>query len=392
MKVLFIHNHYKLAGGEDIAVKLQEELLIQKGDDVRVMLFDNSKIKNGFPLITGINAIYNSSSKQQIAEEIASFKPDVIHIHNLFFLASPSVLFAAHESRIPVIFTLHNFRLICCNAFLLRNHAICELCTQKTMPLSGIKYKCYRSSHVQSALVTAITSVHKLIGTWKHKVHTYIALTEFGKAKLFNSSLHLPEGQMVVVPNFVSDAGIGNEARQNFFLFVGRISPEKGVALLLECFSNLPQQNIVIAGDGPEKEELEKKYSNLPNIKFYGQQSKAQVFALMKQTKAMIAPSIWFEGLPFTIIEALSTGTPVIASRLGAMTEIIQDGYNGFHFESGNADDLRKAVLRFVELEQGEQEHIYRQSRQTYEDRYHPDVYYKSIKSIYKRAIANKKV
>ncbi|MEJ7767041.1 MAG: glycosyltransferase, partial [Chitinophagaceae bacterium] len=188
MKVLFIHNHYKLAGGEDIAVKLQEELFIRKGDDVRVVLFDNSEISSGFPLVTGINSIYNKNSKQQIAKEIASFRPDVIHIHNLFFLASPSVLFAASEAKVPVIFTLHNFRLICCNAFLLRDQAICELCTQKTLPFSGIRYKCYRSSHVHSALVTAITSAHKLMGTWKNKVNTYIALTEFGKAKFLNSS------------------------------------------------------------------------------------------------------------------------------------------------------------------------------------------------------------
>lgn len=392
MKVLFIHNHYKLAGGEDIALKLQQDLFTQKGDDVRVILFDNSEIKNGFPLITGINSIYNSSSKHKIAREIELFKPDIIHIHNLFFLASPSVLFAAYDSKVPVIFTLHNFRLICCNAFLLRNQSICELCTQKVVPLSGIKYKCYRSSHAQSALVTAITSIHKLIGTWKNKVHTYIALTEFGKAKLFNSSLRLPEGQMVVVPNFVSDPGTGSSSRQDFFLFVGRISPEKGVALLLECFASLPQHTVVIAGEGPEREALERQYGNYPNISFYGQQSKSQVFELMKQTKAMIAPSIWFEGLPFTIIEALSTGTPVIASRLGAMTEIIQDGYNGFHFESGNVEDLKKAVLRFSELAGDKQAGIYRQSRQTYEEKYHPDVYYKSIKSVYAKAIDNKRI
>lgn len=390
MKILFIHNRYQFQGGEDTALDAQIELLSERGHEVKVVRFDNKKIsKNGFPLADGFNAVYNVSSGKHIKDEIDLFKPDVIHIHNIFFLASPSVLYAAHKSRVPVIFTLHNYRLICCNALLLRNHTVCELCTKKTLPLSGIKYKCYRSSHVQSALVTGITSLHKMVGTWKSKVDTYISLTEFGKAKLLDSSLRLPAEQLVVLANFVADPDVDNLPRQKFFLYVGRISPEKGLPVLLDCFASMPDQALVIVGDGPDKTDLENQYKGFPNIRFYGQQSKADVFKLMHQAQAFIFPSIWYEGLPFTIIEAFSVGTPVIASRLGAMAEIVEDGFNGFHFEPGNVQDLARVVTRFADSGE-EKQKIYEQAKHTYKEKYHPDVYYKSIMSIYNKAIKSK--
>jgi glycosyltransferase involved in cell wall biosynthesis len=389
VRILFIHNRYKYAGGEDFAVESQEALFLEKGDEVKILQFDNSEISNGSALMAGVNSVYNAPSKNLVDEVITSFKPDVIHIHNLFFLASPSVLYAAYRRKVPVVFTLHNYRLICCNALLLRDLAVCELCTKQTLPFSGIKYKCYRSSHAQSALVTAITGLHKMTGTWRNKVHTYIALTEFAKAKFLDSSLRVSEEQMVVLPNFVSDQGIGNPDRESFFLFVGRISPEKGVSQLLECFAQMPQHRIVIAGDGPDKIELEKQYSQYSNISFYGHQSKPEIFGLLKKTQALIFPSIWYEGLPFTIIEAFSTGTPVIAPKLGAMADIIMNEYNGFHFKAGDVQDLRNTVLKFAQLEH-EKQGFYSRARKSYEDKYHPDAYYKSIKSIYNNAIGKK--
>ncbi len=290
-----------------------------------------------------------------------------------------------------MIFTLHNYRLICCNALLLRNDTICELCTKKKLPLAGIKYKCYRSSHVQSALVTGITGLHKIAGTWKRKVDTYIALTEFGRKKFLESSLQLAEEQLVVLANFVADPELVPMQREKFFLYVGRISPEKGLSVLLECFSAMPDQMLMVAGDGPDKALLQEQYSKFPNIQFAGHLEKMDVHVLMMQAQAFIFPSLWYEGLPLTIIEAFSAGTPVIASRMGAMAEIVADGYNGFHFEPGSAEDLNRVVHIFAAL--GEEKHkIYQQAKNTYIEKYHPDVYYKSIMDIYNKAILKKNI
>jgi glycosyltransferase involved in cell wall biosynthesis len=385
MKILFIHNQYQYAGGEDIAVEAELKLLNERGHDTQLLKFDNKNIdKPKKSFLTGLQSIYKTSSGRLVKNAIDVFKPDIIHVHNLFFLASPSVLFAAKSRKVPLIFTLHNYRLICCNALLLRNNAICELCIQKKMPLAGIKYKCYRSSGLQSALVTSITGIHKLIQTWKHKVHTYIALTEFGKNKFLNSSLDLQSEQIKVIPNFVEDTGVGTSIRAGF-LFVGRISMEKGVEMMLECFAKLPKYNLIVAGDGPDKIKLQTRFNNFSNIIFYGQKPKHEIMILMKQSEALVFPSIWYEGLPFTIIEAFSTGTPVIASNLGAMSDMIKDGYNGLHFNPNDVHDLNESIEKFMQITDRDIMRV--QARETYEKFYTPDYHYHLLLSVYQKAL-----
>ncbi|MEI6947676.1 glycosyltransferase family 4 protein [Paraflavisolibacter sp. H34] len=387
MNILFIHNAYQQRGGEDVALELETALLEQKGHQVKTLVFRNPAFSGPAEKVKGlVQAFYNTDSARQVEEAVATFRPDVAHVHNLFFVASPSVLFALHRLRIPVVATLHNYRLICANALLLRDGKICERCVHQSFPLAGIRYKCYRSSALESALVTGITGVNKLLGTWKDKVHTYIALTGFGRQKILDSSLGLPPGQVTVVPNFVPDGGAGAFPRSDFFLFVGRISPEKGVDALLECFSSLPGLRLVLAGDGPELERLQQQYGSCANISFQGRCSPAQVAALLKQCRALVFPSVWYEGLPFTIIEAFSAGTPVIASRLGAMAEIVRDGYNGFHFTAGDVADMKAVLLRFA-AEAADNPGWYRQARHTYEEHYHPDSHYRSLMAVYHQAM-----
>jgi len=387
VKILFIHNKYKQYGGEDVAVELETEVLIKKGHEVRSILFDNTTIGSFFSKITaGFRSVYNFSSARLISKAILQFKPDVIHIHNLFFAASPSVIYAANKHKVPVILTLHNYRLICANALLLRNNQVCELCTQKKIPLAGIKYKCYRDSSVASALVTAITGIHKISATWKNKVSTYITLNEFSRSKLLHSSLGVPEHKMITKPNFIPDPGEGNSDRENFFLFAGRIAKEKGVHVLAKAFTYMPGYKIIIAGDGPERKLLQENFSPYSNIFFAGQMEKKQVSEYMKKCKAFICPSIWYEVAPLTIIEAFATGTPVIASRLGSMAETIIDGFNGLHFTAGDADDLRKKIELFMKATE-QHSMFYKNARQTYQQKYHEDIHYNAVLKIYEDAI-----
>jgi glycosyltransferase involved in cell wall biosynthesis len=388
VKILFIHNKYKQFGGEDVAVELETSILKQKGHEVKTIFFENDPI-NGFfsKLGAACRSIYSLSSAKIVSKAIKEFTPDIIHIHNLFYIASPSILYIAKKHKVPVALTLHNYRLICANALLLRNNKICELCAQKKIPFSGIKYKCYRNSYAASALVTAITGIHKIFNTWKKKITICITLNEFSRSKLLHSSLQISGSKMITKPNFVPDPGEGDEHREDFFLFAGRIVNEKGVHILAQAFSHMPDEKIVIIGDGPGKTDLTQQFINYANIIFTGQLDKTLVKGYMKRCKAFICPSIWYEGAPLTIIEAFATGTPVIASKLGAMAESITDGFNGLHFTAGDANDLKNKIGIFSK-EIANHKMFYKNARQTYLEKYHPEIHYKALMNIYETAIA----
>jgi glycosyltransferase involved in cell wall biosynthesis len=384
LRVLLIHNRYQQEGGELVAVQLQQELLRQKGHDAEILFFNNASITGtAGKFAAATKSFYNRQAEKQVSDRIESFRPDIVHVHNIFFDASPAVFYACNKLKVPVVLTIHNYRLVCANALLLRNNQPCELCRPYIFPLSGIRYRCYRNSAVESALVTAISAVHKLAGTWKSRVDRYILLTEFARKKIGESSLSLPADKMVVIPNYTADPGAGSPARKDFYLFVGRISMEKGVDIMLAAFSNT-RSTLLIAGDGPEKERLMQQYGGFPNIRFLGAQEKPAVTSLMKEAKALVFPSVWYEGLPFTIIESLAAGTPVIASRLGAMEHLVTDRYNGRHFTAGDAASLQEVINNF---ERAGNDELYMNARQSFLDQYTADAHYMKLMNVYEQLL-----
>lgn len=388
MRVLFIHNQYRQHGGEDVAVELETTLLKEMGHDVEVLVFSNDEPSGTAGVLrSGMNAVYNKGAAKKVRQAIQQFRPDIVHVHNWFFAASPSVFYAAHKEHVPVIMTIHNYRFICANALLLRNDRPCELCVNKTWPMDGIRYKCYRHSASQSALVTAITSIHKSLHTWQRKVDNYIVLTPFAKSRLVGSSFKVDPERMIIKPNFIPDPGQGHLPREDFFLFAGRLSADKGVHVLMKAFSQLTSK-LVILGEGPEKEILLQQHANASNITFAGKRSRKELLDMMKRCRAVVFPSLWYEGLPFVILEALATGTPIIASRLGTMAEVITHGFNGLHFSPGDVTELKNAV-ETMDKGAPQVEQLYGNARQTYLEKYHPDIHYKSIMSIYETTIAN---
>jgi glycosyltransferase involved in cell wall biosynthesis len=385
MKILFVHNRYQQPGGEDRALELESSLLIEKGHEVKILIFDNQGITGSWfqKIITFKNAIYNPASATILRYNILEFKPDIIHFHNIFFVASPAVLQEAARQGIPVVATLHNYRLICSNALLLRENKPCEICVQKKLPLSGIRYACYRKSAGATAMVTLSTGLPKLWNNWRRWADRYIVLTNFAKEKFLLSSLGALEEQLVVKPNFVPDPGMGTAPRENFFLFAGRLSIEKGVYILLEAFKNLPDKKLRVVGEGPEKDILKSIYSSADNIEFLGLRNNAEILDLMKKSLALVFPSIWYEGLPFVMLEAFSTGTPILSSNLGAMASLVIDGFNGLFFSPSDVGELQSAVMRFSE----QSTFMYQNARQTYLDHFHPDIHYNSIMEIYEQSI-----
>jgi glycosyltransferase involved in cell wall biosynthesis len=386
MKILLVHNRYKQVGGEDTVFHAEKELLIQNGHEVDTLLYDNNEIKSTYDkILSGLKAFYNTSSADDIKEKIASFRPDVIHVHNFLPLVSPSVFFVAKKRRVPVILTLHNYRLICPSSTLFHNGRIYEKSIHSFLPLDAIWKGVYRNSRMQTAAVALMTAIHNALGTWRTRIACYIALTQFARQKICDSKLRIPGSKFFVKPNFTQNNGYEPIDREDFFIYIGRLSEEKGLRTLLKACDLFPFK-LIIVGDGPLRGLVEQAAMTNSNINYIGFVSKQNVLQYMSRCKALIFPSTWYEGFPMTIVEAFSTGTPVIASDLGSMSEIIQHEVNGLHFRPGDERDL---ILRINELSQNTElaKRVSINARSSYERFYTPEQNYKQLMGIYKNAI-----
>ncbi len=386
-RILQLHNKYQQYGGEDTVVLSEYHLLKKNGQQVEQLFFDNRNISSSIydKLKAGLSSVFSFSSAKKVEQKIIQFKPDIIHVHNFFPLLSPSIFYIAKKNKIPIIITIHNYRLICANALLYRNKHICEDCVHKLIPLSGILHKCYRSSFIQSAAVTIMSSFHKILGTWKNKVNMYIVLTEFGKNKFIKSSLNLPISKVIVKPNFAEDFGFGNNRREDYYVFFGRLSEEKGIDILLESVK-FYNYKLKIMGDGPLRELVQQKVIDNSNIEYLGFKDKDFIISQLKNSRGLIVPSIWYEGLPLSIIETLSTGTPIIFSDIPSFMEILTNNYNGFHFKTDDSNDLAQKVKQMdVNIEN--LNYLYLNARQTYLEKYTPEKNYDDLMNIYQNVI-----
>ncbi|MCU0437703.1 MAG: glycosyltransferase family 4 protein [Raineya sp.] len=384
MKILQIHNQYLHKGGEDSTVANEKDLLISYGEHVEQLFFDNSKI-SGFEKVKMLyKSIYNRNSSILLREKISSFKPDVIHTHNFFYVASPSIFYEAKRQQIPVVSTLHNFRLICSGSLLLRDGKTCELCTKAKFPIAGIKHKCFQDSTLKTAQLTFTTGIHKVLGTWKNKIDKFITFTEFTKQKLLKSSLQLPSEKLVIKPNFVSDMGFEpSGSRKNYFLYVGRLSQEKGIEVVLKA-TNHHKFPLEIIGSGDLEPMVKEYVSSNPHITYHGFQNKDFILEKMKAAKALIIPSVCYEGMPLALLECFSTGTPVIISDIDNLNEMVTNHQNGLHFKTGDAEDL---AIKIAYFEKNDFKHFYENARNTYLTKYTPEINYKILMEIYQSVI-----
>ncbi|MBD2494031.1 glycosyltransferase family 4 protein [Nostoc sp. FACHB-280] len=388
MKLLILHNRYRLTGGEDKVVQIEKNLLEANGHDVILLEENNLNIVNVWDTLAAAGgAIYSLPSKQLVQAEIIRFSPDIVHVHNFFPLLSPAVYDACYAAGVPVIQTLHNYRLACPKAMPFRDGKICEDCIGRLIPWSSVVHSCYRNSHLQSSVVAAMTTWHKLTGTWHKKVNAYIVLTQFQKEKMIQAGL--PADKIYIKPNFVFQPNKldSHIQRDNYLLFVGRLSEEKGVSVLIDAYiKNHISTPLKIVGDGPLRQVLQKKvqtagYANL--VEFLGYQDKLVVMKLMQRAKFLVFPSIWYEGFPLTIIEAFASSLPVLASKLGSLAEIVEDHLTGLHFEAGNLQDLADKINWAIT--HPESMNIFGETAYSiYESKYTSEVNYQQLMSIYK--------
>lgn len=350
MKVLLVHNRYQQRGGEDAVVDAEACLLRRRGIEVERMDADNNAIQGAVAKIrTSLNQFAGPADiRRRIAEAIEQFSPDVVHVHNWFPTISASVFRQAKSAGIPVVHTIHNYRLLCAGATLFREGRVCEDCIGATLRTPGIRHKCYRGSTLGSAAATMGMLAHWATGTWHH-VDRFIALTEFSRQKLIEGGL--PADKISVKPNFVEPEPEPGRGDGGYFLYAGRLTEEKGLRILLEAWQRGPGlPPLWIAGDGPLGVEVRSAAASLQNVSWLGMRSNDEVLSLMKRARAVLCPSLWYECMPRVVIESLAVGTPVIASNLGGYPEMIVEGESGALFTAGDAGAL---IARIRTIEEG---------------------------------------
>lgn len=390
MRILIAHNRYQQAGGEDNVVEAERALLSQHGHDVDLLLVDNRDLANGVftQIKTAFTATYSRIGRAKLREAINFFRPEIVHVHNFFPQLSPSIYDACAEEGVAVVQTLHNYRLICPGALLMRDGNICEQCITGS-PYQAAVYGCYRNSKLGSLAVAHMVATHRRLGTWAKKVNHFIACTEFSKSKFTQAGFS--EDRISVKPNFIIDPRASTDlrnrddwkSREPFALFVGRLSSEKGLRTLFKAWTTLDIHNCLkVAGCGP----LEAEMPEQANIVGLGFQEQVNVRSLMDQALFLVVPSEWFEGFPMVIVEAFAHGLPVLASKLGSMGEIIEDGITGLFFEPGDARDLALKACWLLERPE-ECRRMGRNARNRYVEKFSPEVNYAQLLSIYMQVL-----
>ena len=389
LNILLVHNRYQRPGGEDAVMVGEKDLLMAGGHRVREYTRNNNEIlQYGFwsKLTLAPRTVWGWDSYSEIKALVQQDRPDVVHFHNTFPLISPAAYYACSSANIPVVQTLHNYRLFCPAASFARDGRVCEECVEHTLWRS-VRYACYRNSRPATATSALALAVHRMVGTWEQVVDCYISLTEFARNKL--SEAGLPAGKIVVKPNFVHPDPLARTSTGNYAIFVGRLSEVKGIRTLLRVWrSRLQHIPLVVVGDGPLRASLENQPGGRTekDIHFRGQLPRGNTLDVMKGARFVVFPSESYEGFPMTIAEAYACGLPVIASRLGSMAEIVEDGRTGLLFTPGDPADLA-AKVDWAWAHTRAMEEMGRNARALYEQRYTAERNYKALMEIYRRVV-----
>jgi glycosyltransferase involved in cell wall biosynthesis len=384
MKILVAHNYYQQPGGEDTVVKFELELLRRHGHEVLFVEFSNKDFNELNPAAKVSNVLswdFSKRSYEIIHQHCLNFRPDIAHFHNTFYMMTPSVYAACHEAGVPVVQSLHNFRLLCSNAVFYRDGHTCEECLDFTLS-RGIRYGCYHDSKVLTWAVVRMLEANRRNGQWINQVDAFIASTDFCRQKFEQGGI--PKEKIWVKGHFIpQDPGLRNQIK-DYFVFAGRLSEEKGVKVLLEAFKDLRNVKLIIMGDGPLKgfaEDFIRKHG-LNHIRMAGFLQRQEYYDTLKGAQAVIFPSVCYETFGMTIVDAFACGIPVIASDHGSMPELVQDGKTGLLFEPGDAGALKEKIQSLVQNPQ-QIPVLGAQARKYYETNLSVESNYRQLMSIY---------
>ncbi len=341
MKILMLHNRYLIPGGEDQCSVAEAALLRDHGHEVELLEEDNRRVEQLGHAQTAFRTVWSWESYRRIDELLRSGNFDILHVQNFFPLWSPSVYYAASRNHVPVVQTLHNYRLMCANALLFRDQHLCQECLGRFMPWHGVVHACYRNSRAASAVVASMVGAHKLAGTWRKRVATYIAVSEFAREIYIAGGL--PAEKIAVKSNFIHPSPEPGAGGGGYALYVGRLNVEKGVATMLEAWKSAREAiPLKIVGEGPLADLVITTARECSRIEYLGAKLLPEVLDLMRSAEFLVFPSEWYETMGRTIMEAFAVGTPVVAARIGPPATMVIPGETGFHFTPGSVAELRE--------------------------------------------------
>ncbi|MBD1847826.1 glycosyltransferase family 4 protein [Cyanobacteria bacterium FACHB-63] len=387
MRILAVHNYYQQPGGEEQIFNTEATLLQSYGHEVVRYTLSNDDIKGMNSLTLAKNTLWNSQVYQELRSLVRQERPDVAHFHNTFPLISPAAYYALKEEGIPVVQTLHNYRLLCPNALFFRDGKVCQDCLTQANPIPGIVHGCYRESHSASAMVAATISFHAIIGTWRRLVDVFIVYSQFAMQKFIEGGL--PKEKLVFKTNFLYPAPDPGNGKGGYGLFVGRLSVEKGLGVMLDAWRQLGGKiPLKILGDGPMAGVVKNAMQEMPEIEWLGRRPLEEVYEVVGNAAFLVFPSEWFETFGRVAIEAFARGTPVVASNIGAITELVDHERTGLLFRPSDSTDLATKINWLLAHPQ-----ILNQMRQNarleFEKKYTASENYKQLIEIYQRVAAS---
>ncbi len=390
-KIILAHNSYQIYGGEDNVFSEEFKLLVSNGLFQIESLEVNNDIINSFA--KKVKSIYelpfSSSGYHNVKNRLLEDNVTLAHIHNFFPLITPSFFYACQGANVPVVHTLHNYRTLCPTATLMYNGKVCERSLHGSAWWT-VPNRVYRNSFIGTAALAYMVEYHKRKGTWKTQVDRYIALTEFAKNKFIEGGF--PAEKISVKPNFVEDPHSGEHQISKdggYAVFVGRLSEEKGLNILLDAWRNISYPLKIIGGGALENMVIKACSSN-SNIEFLGFQDKEEILPLIKNADFLIMASTWYEGFPIVLLEAFSNSTPALVANIGGMAEIVNDQVTGLHFEVSDSGDLAEKAQYLIDnpklcCEYGQN------ARLEYLEKYTPERNFEMLLDIYRQTIRDKR-
>ena len=359
MKILLVNKFLYPNGGSETYIFKLGEYLRSIGHEVQYfgMEHEGRCVSNNLDLYTSdmdfhggskikkltypVKTIYSTEAKRKITAVLKDFQPDVVHINNFNYQLTPSIIYATdnyrkkHNPNLKIVFTAHDYQLLCPNhMFFDMNGNVCEKCIDRSF-INCTKNNCIHSSKAKSIIGTAEATLYKRLKTYKY-IDVIICPSKFLKSKMDTNPLF--RDKTVAIHNFIEEFDVPECKKQDYVLYFGRFSKEKGVNLLIEA----KDINFVCAGKGDLEEEL----SSAPNITNLGFKSGYELRELIAKAKCSVYPSIWYENCPYSVMESIMLGTPVIGANLGGLPELIEDGKTGLIFENGNVDELKNAIQK----------------------------------------------
>lgn len=390
MRILKVHNYYVQSGGEDTVFKAEASLLRSKGHEVIEYLEFNKKIESMNKAFVALQTVWSQSSYNKLKIFLQKTKPEVVHFHNTFPLISPSAYYACQEVNIPVVQTLDNQRLICPAASFYREGKLCLDCMGK-VPLPGVFHACYHNSHLHTAVVASMVTLHRWLGTWQTKIDFYLCSTNFYRDLFVQAGF--PIDKMIVMPHFVQQRNHSDTSNTqgDYALFVGRLDPEKGIKTLLEAW-HLLDFPLKIRGSG-RLDESSREYVRLHgmnNIEFVGHMEEKELSDLIGNARFLVMPSEGFyETFGMVIIEAYSRGVSVLASNIGVVPELVSDKQTGLLFDPGNPNDLANKA-RWMWEHPVEVSVMGTNGLLIYEERFTQEQCYKTLVDVYEKLVASR--